>query len=655
MAPRSNARESALAELFLALFEPEQLRRFIRAYADDAAHELPFAGSAANLAAEAAQVLGRRNLIDATLFRRLAAARPRHHSEVLVCASNWDIDEQAIPPPSADALAGDRNLHAAPQLYPGLTVAGYRLVRPLGIGGYGAVWLSETPDGASAALKILRSDLGHDTALRERFLRGAQRMRSVDHPSIVRVLDIDNGASGYHCYAMQFIDGDDLHKLCKAGRISARSALSIIVRLAGAVAACHASGLIHGDIKPKNVVVDRQGIPYLADFDFVTLVDAAVQSQATTPGTFGFMAPEALSGRGVRVQSDIYSLGVTAIFSLRGRDFGPGDDLRAQIAGLPCSPATKAVLARATAREPGERQPTMEAFRRELERSRAPGLRRRADRLTRSAGALAVCCGAVLVTGERGLNLATSLPETCPPGMIGIPGGELPLSRGGSITIDPFCLDTYEVTMAQHQECVASRGCTKLEETVTKEREYSRFCNHAWDETRLDHPVNCASWYTARDYCAKSGHRLPSEHEFEWASRGGELAHEFPWPRVDSGQSYVGSEFPRAALVNGCGTECEKGFADLWKADWRVMYEEDDGHAQTAPVGSYPAAPLGPFDLAGNIMEWTSSGRENGYVLKGGSWFHTDALKMRASGYSIYPPSFRLYYFGFRCASDGRG
>lgn len=481
-------------------------------------------------------------------------------------------------------------------------------------------------------------------------------MSRINHPSVVRVLDIDDGKSGHYCYSIDFIDGDNLHTICRAGRLPAHTALSIIMRLASAVAACHAGGLIHGDIKPQNIVVDRQGIPYLTDFDFVTLADAAVYSQTTAPGTFGFMAPEVMAGNAVQVQSDIYSLGVTAIFSLRGRDFVHGVDLHAQIGVLPCSSGAKAVLNRAIAREPGERQRSMEEFACEFEQacrvSNGWMLRRKRGRLART-GAVAVF-SAVLVTGERGFHTSpTSMPpDDCPQGMTGIPGGELPLSTGGSVTIDPFCLDTLEVTMSQYQGCVDLLGCTKLEETVTKELEYSRFCNPLSDPGKSDHPVNCVSWYTGRNYCAKQGYRLPSEHEFEWASRGGDLARDYPWPLADSGQIYSGHEFPRASLVNGCGSECKKGFAELWKPSWRVMYEDDDGHAQTAPVGSYPAAPLGPYDLAGNIMEWTSSERDNGYVLKGGSWYHTDAAKMRASGASIYPPGFRLNYFGFRCARD---
>lgn len=362
MQRRFDTPRSALNGLLTACFTPEELRGF---FLDNYRHEvnaLPVSGSGETFISEAVRVLEQRNLVDARLFQRIVDLRPQLHVFAFECAQQWDVDA-----PLPASTAGEREpARVGGPLQQGGMLAGYRLVRSLGSGGYGSVWQALAPDGRAVALKILRPDFAHDADCRERFFRGAERMQRVEHPNVVRVHELHRGASGHDFYVMQHVAGDNLHRLCKLGRVPRDSVLKIVAQIADALAACHASGFVHRDVKPENIVVDRHGAPYLADFDFVTLADAAVLSQTRPVGSFGYLAPEVLAGRAPGVEADVYGLGATAVFALGGRDLLAPADLAQQIDALDCSDETKTVLRVATAREPYQRHASMHAFAREL-------------------------------------------------------------------------------------------------------------------------------------------------------------------------------------------------------------------------------------------------------------------------------------------------
>ncbi|WAS97258.1 bifunctional serine/threonine-protein kinase/formylglycine-generating enzyme family protein [Nannocystis punicea] len=375
--------EAALCELLLASFSVDELRAFIHLRYGAAVYALPSSGSAEHIAAETVRVLVSRGAADITLFRHLVDVRPRRHREIVACAQVWGIPEAEVPP--AAARPRDEAAYAvSSQLQPGGVLAGYRLEAPLGTGGYGSVWRCVAPDGERVALKILRPDLGHDPAWRARFFRGAERMRKVEHPLIVRVLDTHMGDSEFLFYPMQYIEGRSLRELCRSGKLAVSAVMSLIVRVADALAAAHDHGLVHRDVKPQNILVDREGTPFLTDFDFVVDADAVVHSHTGPVGSYVYVAPEVLQGEVVGPRADIYSLGVTAMFCLRGRDLIPANVAPEFIRKLECSEAEQRVLIKATAADPASRHPDMRAFQRDLEsalqRARQQAANREAER-----------------------------------------------------------------------------------------------------------------------------------------------------------------------------------------------------------------------------------------------------------------------------------
>ena len=232
------------------------------------------------------------------------------------------------------------------------------------------------------------------------------------------------------------------------------------------------------------------------------------------------------------------------------------------------------------------------------------------------------------------------------------------------VTITGFCLDRTEVTTRAYASCVEKGQCERALEQVSwegispeKKKRYSPFCN-AGKPDRGEHPVNCVAWPMANNYCKKSGRRLPTEAEWEYAARGSNQR-KFPW----------GDEPPSARLLNACGKECA-----LWGAKnaekHAMMYNDDDGFSATAPVGSFPAgaAAHGVMDLAGNVWEWTADyyapytdanqqdpkGPATGdkRVVRGGDYFAFQADWARpAYRWKTEPDSYN-HAIGFRCAAD---
>jgi len=148
------------------------------------------------------------------------------------------------------------------------------------------------------------------------------------------------------------------------------------------------------------------------------------------------------------------------------------------------------------------------------------------------------------------------------------------------VALDGFWIDQTEVTNAQYARCVAAGACDPPAESGSSSRD-SYYGNSAYE----DYPVIWVSWDDAVDYCAWAGGRLPTEAEWEYAARGPE-GRTFPW-----GDGFDGTR------LNYCDANCELDWSDG---------AVDDGYADTAPVGSYPAGAswVGALDLAGNVWEW---------------------------------------------------
>jgi hypothetical protein len=200
----------------------------------------------------------------------------------------------------------------------GTEVAGYRLESVLGEGGMGTVYLARGPEGGICALKVLsRRLLEQDPSFATRFKREAQYAEALDHPHVVELYGAGETPDGTLYFAMQYVDGPDLGVLIKRnGAFSLRQALSVLAQIGDALDCAHATGLVHRDVKPGNIIVadDPGGLQaYLADFGLSknrTADSIALTKKGQLIGTMSYTAPEEIMGsEGRDHRVDIYSLG----------------------------------------------------------------------------------------------------------------------------------------------------------------------------------------------------------------------------------------------------------------------------------------------------------------------------------------------------------
>ena len=197
----------------------------------------------------------------------------------------------------------------------------YRLVRLLGSGGMGAVYLAERSDGEiqqRVAVKLLRAD-AHHPAWRDRFLRERQLLASLNHPSIVRVIDAGHTADGRPYLVMEYVDGIPIDVY--AAGIEVRERLALFLRVCAAVSHAHRHLIIHRDLKPSNILVDASGQPKVLDFGIGKLLDETGDATQTIERllTPNYASPEQLRGTAQTTATDVYSLGAVLYKLLTGR------------------------------------------------------------------------------------------------------------------------------------------------------------------------------------------------------------------------------------------------------------------------------------------------------------------------------------------------
>ena len=183
----------------------------------------------------------------------------------------------------------------------------YRIVRLIGRGGMGEVYAAQDERlGQMVALKFLPPSLASDAEQLERFHAEVRLSRLVSHPNVGRVYDIVE-ADGRLFLSMEFIDGEDLaSRLARGGRFENQAAVDLARRICAGLAAIHDKGVLHCDLKPANIMIDRQGRPHVCDFGLAT----AGRTGDLRAGTPAYMAPEQLLGHRISVKSDLYALGL---------------------------------------------------------------------------------------------------------------------------------------------------------------------------------------------------------------------------------------------------------------------------------------------------------------------------------------------------------
>ena len=199
----------------------------------------------------------------------------------------------------------------------------YDIVRPLGSGGMGQVYLARDRTlGRDVALKVLRSQYAGDRESAERFKREATSAAGLSHPNIVQVYDRGDTEEGSSYIAMEYVPGGTLkERIVAEGPLDARLAASYGYQVAEALGAAHAKGVVHRDIKPQNVLISASGGAKVGDFGIARAASAAGDAQTktgTVMGTAGYMSPEQALGESATPRSDLYSLGVVLYEAVTG-------------------------------------------------------------------------------------------------------------------------------------------------------------------------------------------------------------------------------------------------------------------------------------------------------------------------------------------------
>ena len=197
----------------------------------------------------------------------------------------------------------------------------YDIVRPLGSGGMGEVFLArDSVLGRDVALKVLRKQYAGDDEFAERFRREAMSAASLSHPNIVQVYDRGETEEGASYIAMEYVPGGTLkERILREGPLEAAEAAGLGAQVAEALGAAHDRGLVHRDVKPQNVLLTARGGAKVADFGIARAGSSATISRTgSVMGTAGYMSPEQALGKPATSKSDLYSLGVVLYEALTG-------------------------------------------------------------------------------------------------------------------------------------------------------------------------------------------------------------------------------------------------------------------------------------------------------------------------------------------------
>ena len=207
----------------------------------------------------------------------------------------------------------------------GQEIGNYRILRELGCGGMGAVYLAERNDGKfsqRAAIKMLRREFNVEK-VRQTFRREKEILAKLIHPSIARLLDTGTTDDCIPFLVMECVEGEPIDKYCERRKLSLKERLKLFNRICEAVSFAHHNLIIHRDLKPSNILVTETGNPKLLDFGISKLLDAENAEDQTLITAFGAMtpeyaSPEQIKGETVTTATDIYSLGVVLFKILTG-------------------------------------------------------------------------------------------------------------------------------------------------------------------------------------------------------------------------------------------------------------------------------------------------------------------------------------------------
>jgi len=295
------------------------------------------------------------------------------------------------------------------------------------------------------------------------------------------------------------------------------------------------------------------------------------------------------------------------------------------------------------------------------------------DPAGKAASALPSASAPMLASAAPSASAAPA--PTCPEEMVKIPAGQFFMGSelkdapdnekpSHNVTVDSLCMDLYEVSAKKYKACSDQGKCrrapTEVEWpkiTAAERATYSPLCTIS-DPEKLDHPITCVTWEMADNYCKANGGRLPTEAEWEFATRGPD-GRIYPW----------GDDPPTADHLNACDAQC-LAWGKAHQVELTALEKGDDGFATTAPVGKFPAgrSRFGPYDVVGNVWEWVGDwygnytpdaaknplGPATGErkVIRGGAWNAGVVTWLHPSFRYAQVPTAQSYGIGFRCVKS---
>ncbi len=463
----------------------------------------------------------------------------------------------------------------------------------------------------------------------ERFRREAQAAAALNHPNLCPIYDFDQH-DGIAYIAMAFIEGSPLGEWVQQHAPDQRQSAWLVAKLALAMQEAHDNAVIHRDLKPDNVAINKKGEPIILDFGLARQLDDSrtrLSHAGQILGTPSYMAPEQALGDSTTVNhaADIYSLGVIfyelltgtvpfrgSLMSVLGQHMNAAPEPpRKRKPGV--DPALEAICLTALAKQPAERHPSMGVF---------------AQLLNQAAETLAKAPTPVVVP-----RLPPSQRRNRKPGEIEtldlgdgatirfawIPAGTFYMGGGGGtpgeqeVAIEEgFALGIYPVTHQQWQDVMGDNPSLFSMMGIGKDK-----VKGIPDADLKQFPVENVSWEQAQECIAKLNqrfsdtgwrYRLPTEAEWEYACRGAARSEadcsfhfylDRPSNDLSSGQANFGGNYPDGNAAVGPDLE------------------------RTTRVGSYQPNRLGLYDMHGNVWEWCEDLWEEGSgdrVIRGGSW-----------------------------------
>jgi len=574
----------------------------------------------------------------------------------------------------------------------------YLIDKKIGRGGMATVYRAfDTSKQRVVALKTLKKKFSSSLKALARFDREFMALESLDHPNIVRVLD-KGAEGGINYFVMEYVDGASLSRLLRYRKLTLNTKAQILLQAAAALDYAHRRGIVHRDVKPDNVLIDRTGRVKMADFGIAQITKAHLPLTSLTVtssfmGTADYMAPEQRTdAKSVDHRADIFSFGVTLYETFTGRlpigNFSLPSQLNPEL-----SKRMDGIILRALRQSPDERYQSMTALAEDLEREmRVSTLGKVRARLSlmlqteswkkifsaRAIGAVSVLAlivagvlwllstssrppvpgvqprpseGAATPDKQPTIALPSSRPSSRqPPGtpkdMVYIPAGDFYMGSDSEmgnerprrrVYLAHYYIDMYEVTNAEYKQFVDATDHPPP------------FVNKFWAEPfnwhdktyppgRGDHPVVLVNWHDAAKYAKWAGGRLPTEAEWEKAARG-LTSNIWPW-------------------------------GNNW--DSKKSNTKESFFNSTQSVNLFPedVSSFGCHNMAGNVMEWTADwyaedyyrratsknppGPATGFfkVARGGGWDSSISLYARAGYRHYFPPDTKSASIGFRCVKD---